>query len=182
MTVPGRRARTRAASLALCVGLVVGACGGARSSAPDPVATPMSASCGPVEHPPEQPSGHLVGDAEPPTAYTSVPPTSGWHTTAVPEPGVVHDGLRDPDLVAALEAGHVVLAVAPDVAADAAASDRIDEARAQFADRLVVTVFAEPMPSPVALLTWGGLVRCDDVTLGDVTTFVLTERRTAQEH
>lgn len=162
------RAGTCGALVALA--LAAGGCAASAEPAAD-TSTPWSAGCGPIEHPPVQVAGHLIGDADPPGDYTSTPPTSGWHSTRVPAAGEVHDDLTDPEIVAALEVGTVVVAMAPDV--DPAG---VDDLVHQFPDRLLATSYTTPMPTPVTLLTWGGLVRCDELTATDVTTFVLTER------
>lgn len=145
----------------------------------DPITgvTDPETGCGPVEHPPLQVSTHLVGDAEPPSPYTSVPPTSGWHTAEPPAPGVATEPLRDPEIVSALESGIVVLAVSPDLVDDTTVTD----VAAQFPDRVLVVPYDTEMPTPVALLSWGTVQRCPEVDRTTVTTFVL-EHRTSVEH
>lgn len=175
------RAVAASVVLALVAALTLGACttGTADSSAASaPTARSgaesiddWSADCAVLEHPPLQLGGHLVGDNPPPQDYSSTPPTSGWHSRTVPEAGVAHDGLSDPQIASALEAGIVVVATAPDV--DTAQLATLLD---QFPDRLLATTYTEPMPSPVALLTWGTVARCDTLAATDVTTFVLTER------
>lgn len=166
---------------ALVAALTLGACTTATSDSSATMA-PMARSsteslddwsrnCSVMEHPPEQLGGHLVGDEPPPQDYSSTPPTSGWHSLTVPEAGVEHDGLTDPQITSALEAGIVVVATAPGVDTTHLAT-LLD----QFPDRLLGTTYTEPMPSPVALLTWGTVARCDTVVATDVTTFLLTER------
>lgn len=166
--------------LVALAGLLLAGCTGsaASSRADDAVRTAGAApsdACQPVEHPPLQLGSHLVGDAEPPSPYTSTPPSSGWHSTSVPPPGIADEPLEDPDIVSALEAGLVVVAVSPEV--DLAGATPLVE---QFPRRLVVTTFEQAMPTPVALLTWGKLSRCDELDPTGVTTFVLTERTSAE--
>lgn len=137
--------------------------------------------CAAVEYPTVQLSSHMVGDAEPPGPFSSVPPTSGWHTTSVLAAGLAAQPLRDAEIVSALENGIVVLAIASDID-DPADPDVLDDLVAQFPDRLLVTTYDTPMQTAVALLTWGRLQRCDTVDPGAVTTFVLTERVAPDEH
>lgn len=158
--------------------LLAGCTGSAASPADDPTRTVGAApsdACQPVEHPPLQLGSHLVGDAEPPAPYTSTPPSSGWHSTSIPPPGIADQPLEDPDIVSALEAGLVVVAVSPEI--DLAEATALVE---QFPRRLVVTTFEQAMPTPVALLSWGKLSRCDELDPTGVTTFVLTERTSAE--
>lgn len=177
MTSPARRPRARIATVTAVLAMLLAGCGGTAGSSGPVATTPWSANCDPIEHPPVQVGGHLIGDADVPAAYSSIPPTSGWHSTDVPAAGEVHDGLTDPEIVAALEVGTVVVAVAPDTDAGAA-----DELLAQFPDRMLVTTYEHAMPTPVALLTWGRIVRCATFTTTDATTFVLTERVSPDSH
>lgn len=142
---------------------------------PMPDTTDPETGCGPVDRPSMMVATHLVGDAEPPSPYTSVPPTSGWHTAEEPRTGVTDQALRDPEIVSALEAGIVVLAVQPDMLD----STVVSELAEQFSDRLLVVPYTE-MPTSVALLTWGALQRCPEVDRGTVTTFVLRHRNSAE--
>lgn len=142
----------------------------------------LSTACGAVQYPPLQVSSHLVGDAEPPSEFSSVPATSGWHTTRVPEAGVVHNDLRDADIVSALENGIVVAAVHPDLLDDQQVLDTATQLLDQFPDRFAVVAYDHPMETPVALLTWGRLARCDTLDATGATTFVLTHRVTNEDH
>ncbi len=178
--------RPPATLAAMATAVLLGAC----TSTPTGTSTPpstdsattvttsnWSANCPLLEHPAIQLGGHLVGDNPPPQAYSSVPPTSGWHARTVPEPGIEHVDLDDPAIAAALEAGIVVVATAPDVD-----TTDLDAVLAQFPDRLLATTYTADMPSPVALLTWGTVARCDTVAATDITTFVLTERVIPEGH
>lgn len=180
--------RTRCALAAVAVTLT--ACTGTTGAPPDDEAgtsttsatsnvTSSTGGCGAVEHPTVQLSSHLIGDAEPPGPFSSVPPTSGWHTAAVPAPGVVAEPLQDAEIVSALENGIVVLAVASDTLA-ALDEGVVEDLVAPFPDRLLVTAYPTEMPTAVALLTWGRLQRCDAVDAAAVTRFVLAERVTTE--
>lgn len=159
--------RSRAPAL-LLVGLaVLTACGGDPAS--DEVAVDGGYQvCGPVEDQPLQGGTHLIGDAEPPEPYSSLPGTSGWHAGGPVPEGVLEGPTDDPTIVSALEAGRVVLAhdgsVDPDIVAHL-----VEESD----DRLVVAEYAGDLPTPVSLLAWGRLTRCDEVDFADVTSFVL---------
>lgn len=172
------RPRAVGISAALLAGMLT-ACVGGSAGTPSPAPT-GDGTCGPVERPPLQVSSHLVGDAEPPGPFSSVPATSGWHATTSPESGLHDTPLRDAEIVSALESGMVVLAVTP----DALASDdsTVGTLVAQFPDRLLVTPYETAMETPVALLSWGVLQRCDAVDPSATTTFVLTERVAADGH
>lgn len=182
-----RRVRSRPALVivgAATIALALGACTSTATSSDDVMtdaagsATPWSDDCPDIEHPPLQLGSHLIGDAAPPQDYSSIPPTSGWHRNQIPEAGMVHaDELDDAQIVAAIETGIVVVAMAPGV--DTAG---LDELVAQFPDRVLATTYSPAMTSPVALLTWGTVARCDQVTATDVTTFVLTERVVPDGH
>lgn len=77
--------------------------------APDTADTDV---CGPVEEPPRQSGSHLLGDQQPPVAYSSTPPTSGWHASGAFDITVQppDDPLPEPQQVSVLEAGGVVVA------------------------------------------------------------------------
>lgn len=141
---------------------------------PMPIAVDSETGCGPIEHPSLQVASHLVGDAEPPSPYSSVPPTSGWHSPRTPEPGRADETLRDPEIVAALESGLVVVALSPDV--EDLDRTLVGDLVHQFRDRLLATTYTADMPSDVALLGWGTLQRCDMVDPAAVTSFVLEQR------
>ncbi len=179
MTSPRRRGLAVAL---VAAGRLLAGCSESAQTSPgvgDPMTdvTDPETGCGPVDHPTVQVATHLVGDAEPPTAYTSVPPTSGWHTAQVPRTGVTTEPLRDPEIVAALESGIVVLAVTPDLVDETAVGDLAS----QFPDRLLVVPYPTDMPTDVALLTWGAVQRCDVIDRATVTSFVL-EQRTSADH
>jgi hypothetical protein len=157
------RRTLRATAACLLAPVVLVACS---SSGGDPLA---SADCDPLERPQLQEGSHLLGDQEPPVPYTSSPPTSGWHTSAPPLPaGAYADPITEPELVRVLEQGDVVLAYDP-----ALPEDRIGQLQRlpSSVAGLVVTPYEQPMSSPLALVAWGVLQRCEDVTAQDVTAF-----------
>lgn len=172
-------------AVAVALVALAGCTGGSTTTGDqDPDATNATAgtsSCETVETPPLQVGQHLIGDAEPPGTYSSTPPTSGWHTSTVPQPGRSPAPLRDPEIVSALENGLVVAAVDPTVLADTD-SDVVGGLVAQFPDRLVVTAYEGDAPTSVALLTWGKVQRCDLLDPAAVTSFVLVERVAPDEH
>lgn len=149
----------------------------ATASAPTPAATALSSpACPTIERPRLQSGSHLIGDAPPPVPWSSVPASSGWHGTTVPRLGVHAAPLADADLVSLLEVGVVVLAHAPDAAPD---DDVTQALTTQFPDRLVIAPYEGDMPSPVALVTWGTIARCDRVDPAAVTEFVVDWRTDA---
>lgn len=176
----------RVAALSVGVVLLLAACTGDTGSTADPgdespATAAVPTGCEPVEHPPLQVGQHLIGDTEPPGTYSSIPPTSGWHTTSVPEPGRAATDLRDAEIVSALENGIVVAAVDPGVLADTDEAV-VDAMVDQFPDRLLVTPYEADIPTSVALLTWGAMQRCEQLDPAAVTAFVLAERVTPEEH
>lgn len=128
----------------------------------------VAAGCDPVERPRVQEGSHLIGAAEPPVPYSSVPPTSGWHSSGrPPEPGAYVDPLPDPVLVSALEQGSVVVAHQPDLAGEVVGA--LQRLPAEV-DGVVVTP-RQDLPSAITLTAWGVLQRCDEVTAEDVAAF-----------
>ena len=156
-----------------------GGCGGDPSPAGVPAAT---ASCGEVDFPPVQFGSHLIGDAAPPVAYSSVPPTSGWHTSGAPPIGVHESppGLSEPQQVATLEAGGVVITHGP--LEESTRADLVEAVEARWADRTVVTPYAELSDGAVALTSWGALQHCTDVDLTAIEAFVATYAEPIESH
>lgn len=128
-----------------------------------------AADCSAAESQQVQEGSHLLGDQQPPVPYSSVPPTSGWHSSGrPPEPGTYVEPLSEPDQVAVLETGGIVVAYDPALPAEAVgALNRLP----LDVDRVVVTPYETSMPSPITLTAWGVLQRCDAVTAADVAAF-----------
>lgn len=129
-----------------------------------------SAACTPVEQPPRQEGSHLIGDAEPPVPYSSVPPSSGWHASGPPPvPGVYGATVPAPQLVNLLEQGGVAVTHARPLtpAETALAATLVDDL-----GQLVVTPWelAED-DQPFALVAWGVVQRCDELRGDDVAAF-----------
>ena len=161
------RCTTAAAVTVVLMGL--GAC----STGTGDVAVPEStAQCDSPEFPPVQFGSHLIGDAEPPVPYSSIPPTSGWHAS-----GGFHIAVQPPDQplresvqVSIEEAGAVVVTYR-DV--DEADRQRLEEAvRTRYPSRVAVTSYHELDPGAVVLAAFGVLQRCDGVDLGALDAFV----------
>lgn len=162
------RSRLRRAALGLAV-VALTAC--ASSPQAGPRQPSPTAVCGPVRRPPVQASGHLIGDAEPPVAYSSIPPTSGWHASGVPRITTRPPGrpLSEPAQVSVLEAGGVVVAYDALPAADRRALHRF--AARRYPGRVAVTAYSRLGPGRVAMTGWGVLQRCDALDLGAVAAF-----------
>lgn len=161
----------RRATLAVVATLVVAACAG-RPATVGPVAGTRTAGCGPVEVQFEQGGSHLIGDAEPPVPYNSVPPTSGWHRSGAVDVAVhgPDDPLSEPAQVSVLEAGGVVIAYHELPEADLAAIE--DLVRGSYAGRVAVTPYDKLAAGQVATTAYGALQVCDGLDLQAVTAFI----------
>jgi predicted small lipoprotein YifL len=166
--------RRAAPVAALCFSLA--ACGRAGDPVPVPAGpsslTAASGACGPVELPPVQGGEHLIGDQEPPVAYSSTPPTSGWHSSGAFEIGVFGEDapLSEPQQVSVLEVGGAVATYRDLPDADRAALEGL--ATGEYAGRLAVTPYDALEPGQVALTAWGTLKICDRLDLDTVAAFV----------
>lgn len=181
----GGRGRVGTAGALAAAAIVAGCGGGTDPSGPDPTSSAVGASdvCRAEERPPLQAGAHLIGDTDPPVPYSSVPPTSGWHASGAPDPGVHREPLSDPEVVALLEIGQVVAVYDPS-RLDADEVAELEEiAGSTHPQRLSVTPANEPLPTPLTLTAWGVLQRCDGVAPEDITRFVLSHHgRTGEEH
>ena len=135
-------------------------------AAREPAATDQ---CAAPEFPTVQAGLHLIGDREPPVAYSSTPPTSGWHRSGVARPGVATSPLTEPVQVGLLEAGVVVVSH----------GDLEDEQRAdlseladRFPDSVAVTPYGSLADGQVAAAGWGVLQRCTGVDVDALARFV----------
>lgn len=133
---------------------------------PPPAAT---AQCEAAEVQTIQSGLHLIGDREPPVPYSSVPPTSGWHSSGPPPRGVASEPLTEPQQVAVLEAGGVVAAHG---ALPAGARSQLEQLAAQHEGTLAVTAYDKLEDGQVVVTSWGVLQRCDGVDAGAIDTFV----------
>jgi hypothetical protein len=158
--------RGPAIALALVgVSVVLPACGGGGDVDGD-------AACGPTERAPEAASTHVPAGVA--VDYEHHPPAAGPHPAdVVPVDGVYAAALSEPEQVAALEVGMVVLSYAPtlpaaDVAALAALAD-------EYADVIVT-----PAPTTidggrrVAAVAWEQRQLCDGVDLAVLRGFIRT--------
>lgn len=136
-----------------------------------PKATPAG-SCGPVERPPIQGGGHLIGGQQPPVPYSSVPPTSGWHASGAFEIAVQPPDapLSEPRQVSVLEAGGVVISYRQLPQVDRAALEEL--VRSRFAGRAAVTPYDQLAPGQVVMTAWGMLQRCQRPDLDAVARFI----------
>lgn len=175
------RRRGRLATLAAAILLATGCGDGVPDGGGSPA--PSVEGCAPEERPPLQAGSHLIGDTDPPVPYSSVPPTSGWHASGAPSPGVNDEPLSDPQIVALLERGQVVAVYDPDALDDEAISRLEELATSVHEERLSVTPANTRMPAPLTLTAWGVLQRCETVAAEAVTAFVVTHYgQTGAEH
>lgn len=128
-----------------------------------------------------QSGGHLLGDAAPPVAYSSTPPTSGWHASGSPRFGVhtVDEGLSESEQVTVLEVGGVVVTW-----------NGLDDSQQQ---KLAALIEAQPKllaSSPydaladgeVVFAAWGVLQRCQGVNPEALQAFVDRHAGGGPEH
>lgn len=169
-------ARLAGAALRVLVGLGVIAvaaagCGDGPAAGPGR-RSPAAGACGPVQHPPVQAGGHLLGEREPPEPYSSTPPTSGWHAAGAVAARVYGDdeALSEPEQVTVLESGGVVVTHRGLEAAQRAALESL--ATEQHPGRVAVTPYDGLAPGEVAVAAWGRLQVCDGVELDVVRAFI----------
>lgn len=135
--------------------------------------------CAPPEQHPTTPGGHLLGDTPPPEEYSTVPPTSGWHTSAPPRLGVAQPPLSEPEQVAVLEQGGVVISYR---GLPANERQRVRELAAAFNGPVAVTAYNELEDGTVALTAWGVLQRCDGVDTPAIERFLAAQADREDPH
>lgn len=118
---------------------------------------PASGGCAPVEHPPEESGGHLLPQATPPVPYGTRPPASGWHASGVVSPGVHAQPLTEPQQVAVLEGGRIVISWR---ALPQAARAELEAFAGIHANRVVSTPYDGIEPGQVVFTAWGVLQHC----------------------
>ena len=121
--------------------------------------------CEAPERPKLQAGEHLIGDREPPVAYSSIPPTSGWHSSGAFEIAIqpADDPLTEPEQVSVLEAGGVVVTYnnIPD-------SDRkalVERISKRYSGRVALTPYGKLAPGQIAFTGDGVLQRCNGLDL-----------------
>ncbi|MDX1619425.1 MAG: DUF3105 domain-containing protein [Nitriliruptorales bacterium] len=137
-------------------------------------------ACGEIERPSIQDGGHLIGDNEPPVPYSSTPGTSGWHSSGAPPTGIHSAPLTDPQIVSVLHVGGVVAVYDADRIGD----DQLAELEqlARDDERLTVAPYEGGLPTPLSLLGWGYLQRCDAVDVDTISDFVELTAGAADGH
>ena len=130
--------------------------------------------CSAPDMPQLQGGNHLIGDQQPPVPYTSVPPTSGWHSSGSLEVTVqpAGDPLNEAEQVSALEAGAVVVSH-NGLGEEAVASIR-EFVTGKYPGRVAVTEYSKLDPGSVAFTAWGVRQVCDAVDLAALDAFVQT--------
>lgn len=178
--------------LPLCLAVLFTACGGQAQggpSAPSPsipnTGTPSpsapSAACSPGEAIAVQGGSHLLEDQAPPVPYESTPPTSGWHSSVVPDLRAYSDdeALTEPQQVAILEAGGLVITHGP-LSPDQ--QRRLDEAVETHAEHAAATPYAPLAADQVVFASWGALQRCTGVDPEVLDVFVAEHLGQAEDH
>lgn len=121
--------------------------------------------CAAVETLAIQGGQHLLGDQPPPVPYSSIPPTSGWHSSGAFAIAVQPDGdpLSEPEQVSVLEAGGAV--VSYNGVTSQERQRLVDHVTANYAGRVAVTSYDKLDEGEVALTAWGLSQRCDGLDL-----------------
>ncbi len=170
----GRISQPRSTLLiAVVLTLTLSGCTGA--TLPGSAAT----ACAPVEEHPTTPGGHLLGDTAPPEEYSTVPPTSGWHTSGPPRFGVAQPPLSEPEQVSVLEQGGVVISYR-DLPMDSLR--RLREIAEAHPDRVALTAYRRLEEGTLALTAWGALQRCEEVETETIEDFLADHRGTTPEN
>lgn len=132
--------------------------------------------CGPVEEQPDTGHQHLVGDADAPVDYRTVPPTSGWHfrdPDRIDEALTVHgagDPLTETEMASVAAVDLVVIAYR-DLSDDE--RETLEElAAGRYEGRVALTPYDRLEPGQVALAAWRQLQICDGVDAAVVSDFV----------
>lgn len=151
-------------------------CGG--GPGPNPA---TSAECGPEERPAEQSGGHLLPGQDPPVAYSSVPPTSGWHAAGSVPIRVYAPSkpLTEPAQVTVLELGGVVLSWN---GLDDEGRMLLETFAREEPGKVAVTPYERLEDGEVAMSAWGVLRRCDGVNLTAIREFVRAHHGGGPEH
>ncbi len=167
---PRMRPRRAAADLLLLV--VVAACAPGNDSGQPAAAADATATCDAPVTPPLQSGSHIIGNRPPPVAYSSTPPTSGWHASGKVDVAVrTDDPYTEPEQVSVLEGGAVV------VSYNGLGRDerrRLDELAGQYPQQIAVTPYAQLEPGEVALTGYGVLQRCDGLDVEAIRAFTAT--------
>lgn len=128
-----------------------------------------SDACPDFERPTLQDGGHLIGEQPPPVPYNSTPAASGWHSSGAPPHGVHEEALTDPEIVSVLHAGGVVAVYEPD-SLDATAVTALEDLAASH--DLTVTPYDDDLPTPLSVVGWGAILRCDEVDAATIEAFM----------
>ncbi len=155
-------------SLAVIVlALLLAACGG--SGPAEGERQRAGSGCTAPEQQDVQSGEHLIGDVEPPVPYSSTPPSSGWHSSGRPPSGVASEPLTEPEQVAALENGDVVVTYR-----DLPQPDRqaLEEVAGELHDHVTVTPYDKLQSGQVVFAAWGVLQRCDGIHADALRAFV----------
>lgn len=152
-----RAAMASVLALTLSTAACTGDDPGPRPTPAETHSAPATRGCDPVERPAEESGGHLLPGVTPPAPYGTRPPASGWHASGLVAPGVHTEPLTEPQQVAALEGGRIVITWRglPD-----AARGELEAFAGLHANRVVATPYDGIGPGEVAFTAWGVLQRC----------------------
>jgi hypothetical protein len=174
--------RVVAALGALALALAAAGCGEEEPAPAAGEAPEATDACAAGELPQLQAGTHLLGDTPPPVPYSSTPATSGWHLSGAFSTGVIDRPIDDPHVVAILERGGVAALYDPTQAGEDEVAELVALAEGPYTGRLSVAPYDGELGSPVALVAWGVLQRCDAVDGDAVATFVLRYHGAVESH
>ncbi len=117
-------------------------------------------------------SFHVIDATQTDIDYSVHPPTSGPHTVFVPDAGIHTEPILEPDQVAALEHGMIIIQYDPAKTSNAE-RDQL-HAYAGIAEDVIVAPAAHPIAGGqrVALTAWGTRQLCDSLATPDARAFI----------
>jgi hypothetical protein len=122
----------------------------------------------------DQSNPHIVSETDPHPAYSSNPPTSGWHTGGNIGPwGVTTQPIADEITIHNLEHGGVLIHYRQDL--DPAAVTQLTNLTRQLQGQspcvLLLPRAADKLDVPIAVTAWNWLLKLDAFDAGQIETF-----------
>lgn len=121
-----------------------------------------------LEHPKEGPSSPHMNPEDPAPEYSSNPPSSGLHLASTAPGGAVDETIDKRLLVHNLEHGYVIIHY---TGISEGEIDKIHDLVDSYADGVIAQPNAE-ITSPVAMVGWGALQTCKEVSSPVIKSFI----------